>query len=437
MGLPNEAATRKFSIKVDSQELERIIQARKNLDDIKALAKYAAQYKKLGWSPVVVEAHSGTDLRVDFGQPQAAWLRLLMDLALKATRMCLAIRLEPDSHLVVLKVKPALARTLLDRLANWRSPCIARVGDIWEHHFMVLPQTWCLSLEHLTGDQEAPLSLMGPEQLVTVPPSLDSSSQETWRWLYPPWEQPPGHPVPELIFILEDCGFISRRSLTIEENLPSWKEIFPLICHSDKLLQALLAPEETSVLYYRKILYEAVRAGFQNPGLLLGLLWHAPHGEARLAPENWQQLCQWVAEIQKPLSAEASGPESGSPDGRPGSSGPTSASATPNGEIERPPISPLPRERPGSTVIPSSPENLMDELQFLAAQTQKLEQQLDKLENQRLSSESGSGGSPYPSLHEESTSLNLRSQEKPGELEELRQAVEGFLAKIQDLPDPE
>ncbi len=437
MGLPNEAASRKFSIKVDSQELERIIQARKNLDDIKALARYAAQYKKLGWSPVVLEAHSGTDLRVDFGQPQEAWLKLLMDLALQGTRMCLAIRLEPDSHLVVLKVKPALARTLLDRLKNWRSPCIARVGDIWEHHFMVLPQTWCLSLEHLTGDQEAPLSLMGPGQLVTVPPSLDPSSQETWRWLYPPWEQPPGHPIPELIFILEDCGFISRRSLTIEEELPSWKEIFPLICNSDKLLQALLAPEETSVLYYRKILYEAVRAGFQDPGLLLGLLWHAPHGEARLAPENWQQLCQWVAEIQKPLSAEASGLESEFPDWRPGSPGITSASFTPSGEIEPPPSATLPRESSENTVIPSSPENLMDELQCLAAQTFELEQQLDKLESQHLSSESDSGGSPSPFLPEESTSLNLTSQEKPGELEELCQAVEGFLAKIQDLPDPE
>lgn len=437
MGLPNEATSRKFSIKVDSQELERIIQARKNLDDIKALAKYAAQYKKLGWSPVVLEAHSLTDLRVDFDQPQEAWFRLLMDLALKGTRMCLAIRLEPDSHLVVLKVNPGLARTLLDRLENWRSPCIARLGDVWEHHFMVFPPTWSFTLEHPTGDQEAPLSLRGPGELVTVPPSLDPSSQETWHWLYPPWEQPPGHPVPELIFILEDCGFITRRSLTIEEELPSWKEIFPLICHSDKLLQALLAPEETSVLYYRKILHEAVRAGFRDPGLLLGLLWHAPHGEARLAPENWQQLCQWVAETQMPLSAEAPGFESEFPDWRPGSPGPTSASSTPSGEIEGPPISPLARERPESTVIPPAPENLMAELQFLAAQTLELEQQLDKLESQGLSSESGAEDRPSPSVHEESTSLKLTPQEKPGELEELHQAVAGFLAKIQDLPDPE
>ena len=125
----------KFSIKVDSKELERIIQARRNLDDVKALAVYAAQYHQLDWSPVALRAQDGTDLEVDFDQPQANWLWLLMDFALQEVKVGLAIRPKPQSRLFVVRVKPPLARSL-DRLGDWRSRCIARLGNAWEHHFL-------------------------------------------------------------------------------------------------------------------------------------------------------------------------------------------------------------------------------------------------------------------------------------------------------------
>jgi hypothetical protein len=395
-----ESASRKFSIKVDSKELERIFQARKNLDDVKALAIYAAHYLDLGWSPVALEAGNGADLEVDFDQPQANWLWLLMDLALQEVNVGLAIRPEAHSRLFVLRVRPALGRSL-DRLGDWRSPCIARLGDIWEHHFLVLPPAWHFPSEQVIGDKEAPLSVLGAGSLVPVPPSSDPAGQVTWEWLALPWEEPPGQPSPELLILLEDCGFISRRNLAAAEDLPSWKEIYPRICHSEKLLQALLAPEEESGLYYRKILYEAMQAGFKDLDMLLGLLWHAPHSEIRQDPEGREQLSLWAESLQELLAAEAS-------DHTTGTGEPESAAAS------------------------SPSEDLVAELRVLAAQTLELEQQLEHLDDLRASQEAGGEEGPGPS-----DTANAGPQGSQRELAELRRAVEDFLAGMEDLPDPE
>ena len=313
MGQPDKETTPQPSIEMRSQEVDRIIQGRKNLDDITALAQYAVQYKNLGWFPVALDAHTGTDLGVDFGKTQQTWLNLLMDLALKKTMVSLAIRFEPDSELFGLMVNPAFGKAFLDSLGDWRSPCIARLGDIWEHHFLVLPQTWCLSPGHLTDNKDVPLSVIGTGRVVAVPPSVDPASRETWRWLHPPWQQPLAYPTPGLLHLLEECGYLARKSPTVEEDLPTWDDIFPLICHSNKLLQALLTPATKKELYYRNILYEALRAGFQDPKMLKGLLWHAPHGGVRQDPERRQKLSQWVAEVLPLLAAEALGTASKSP----------------------------------------------------------------------------------------------------------------------------
>jgi hypothetical protein len=392
-----ESTAGKFSIKVDSKELERIIQARKNLDDVKALAVYAAKYKNLGWAPVALEAENGADLEVNFDQPQTNWLWLLMDFALQEVKVGLAIRPDPQSRLFVLRVKPALARSL-DRLGNWRSPCIARLGNAWEHHFLVLPATWDFPPEQIIIDKEAPLSVLGPGHLVPVPPSAVPSGQMTWEWLTPPWEQAPGEPSPELLILLEDCGFVSRKTSTAVEDLPSWKEIYPRISHSERLLQALLAPEEESGLYYRKILYEAMQAGFNDLNLLLGLLWHAPHSEIRFDPEGREQLAQWAAALQELLAPESSGQA---------------------GELD-------------DEASSSSSEELMAELQALADQTLELEQQLEQLEDLRASQEMSPEGEPATA-----SKAKAGSQDNQKELAKLRQAVEDFLAGMKDLSDPE
>jgi hypothetical protein len=393
-----ESASRQFSIKIDTNELDRIIQARKNLDEVKALAIYAAQYKNLGWSPVALEAQNGADLEVDFDQPQANWLWLLMDFALQETRVGLAIRLEPHSHLFVLRVKPALAGSL-DRLGDWRSPCVARLGDTWEHHFLVLPPTWRFPPESIIGDREAPLSIKTPGHLVPVPPSFDPYNQINWHWLALPWEQPPSQASPELLILLEDCGFVSRKNLDAVEDLPSWKEIYPRICHSEKLLQALLAPEEESRLYYRKILFEAMQAGFQDLGLLLGLLWHAPHSEIRHDPEGREQLALWAESLQELLAA-----------------GPSDHLS--------------PAEVSESAAPSSFPADLTAELQILAVQTLELDQQLEQLEGLSSSQEIGTEEGTSSASEE-----NAGTQDNQRELTELRRAVEAFLAGLKDLSD--
>jgi hypothetical protein len=409
MGVPRDKTPPKFSAKLESEELERIVQGRKNLDDVKALAIYGAQYKNMGWWPVALEAQSGRDLNLDFSQPQT--LRLLMDLALNRTRIQLAIRLELDAPLFVLRVRPALGRSLLDRLENWRSPCIARLGDIWEHHFLALPPAWALSADAFRVSPEAPLSVLGPGELVLAPPSFDLDSQDAWRWLSPPWEQPPEPPGPELLVLLEECGFLSRKSPTAPEDLPSWKAMFPVICHADRVLQALLAPEESCELYYRKILQEALRAGFRETRFLLGLLWHAPHSEARLVPEGRRHLARWETEIQRMLAAESGHLARGAPAAPDlGTEGP--AGATGEGELGQ-------------------------ELQLWEAQASELEQHLKHLESLQEAHGLTVAGGPRPSGGETPASARPKPHQHLGELDELRRAVEEFLTGLEDLPDPE
>jgi hypothetical protein len=427
MALLKEETSFQPSLKMRPQERDHISQTRKNLADINSLAQYAAQYQNVGWSPVALDADTGTDLEIDFGQPQSTYLSLLLDLALKKTRVSLAIRLEPDSQLFVLKVNPAFGKTFLDSLGDWRSSCIAfgaPVGNIWEHHFLVLPKTWCLSPRHLNDDKDAPLSVMGTGSVVVVPSSTDLSSQETWSWLHPPWQHPPRHPTPRLLLLLEEVGYIFRKIPTAEEDLPTWDDIYPVIYRSSELLQALLIPVATMELYYRKILYEALRAGFRDPRMLQGLLWHAPHGQMRHDPEAWQKISQWSAEIQRLLSAEALSAEKESPGWESSLAGPPHAGFTPDTETETRPNSPL--EMPGSAATPSSPENLRDELNLLATLASELEQKVDELERQHLSSTAETGSSSFPSL---------TLQKNGGELEELRRALEKFLSKNQDLLD--
>ena len=390
MAQTSDTGARKFSIKVEAKELDRIIQSRKNLDDVKALVPHINQYKNLGWSPVALELPEGRDLGVDFHQPETKILRALMDLALRKVSVGLAVRLDAGSPLFVMRVKPALGASL-DRLEDWRSPCVARLGDAWEHHFLVLPGGWHLP-EQVVGDKEAPLTVIGPGDLVTVPPAVDPYSREAWEWLAPPWDKPPVEPSPGLLILLEDCGFIVREIPALVEDLPTWKEIYPRISHSEKLLQALLAPQEESHLYYSKILQGALEEGFRDLRLLLSLLWHAPHSELRGEADGREQLAQWAERLEELLSREAAAP----------------ARATP--------------EDAGEAAAPSSREDYMSELYVLAAQTLVLEQQLEQL-----------GGQPAPAA----TGDDLELQDNLKELEDLRQAVEDFLQGAKNLPKPE
>ena len=195
-------------------------------------------------------------------------------------------------------------------------------------------------------------------------------------------------------------------------DLPTWDDIFPSICDSSQLLQALLASVANSEFYYRSILNEALKAGFRDPRMLQGLLWHAPHGEMRQDPEGLHKLAHWAAEIQKLLSAGALHAESFSP-------GPPYAAATPGAETRQRGL----RGRPAS---PSSPEHLRNELDFLATLASRLEQQVDEQERQQRFSMAELVDCGAPSL---------TPQQNGEDLEELRRALEKFLSKNPDLLD--
>ncbi|MGQ9689340.1 MAG: hypothetical protein ACUVXF_11225 [Desulfobaccales bacterium] len=399
MGVTRETNSGKLSVKLDSEEMERIVQARKNLDDIKALAIYGARYANLGWTTVALEAQSGRDLYLDFSQPQT--LRTLMDLALQRIQVQLAIRLNPS--LFVLRVRPALAQSLLDRLENWRSSCISRLGEVWEHHFWVLPREWHLCAGPTEAGEEAPLAMLGPGAVVMVPPTPDRDVQDSWTWLSPPWEQPVGPPPPELLIIFEECGFLSRKAIPAPEDLPTWNTIFPALSKVERLLYALLAPEEDREQYYRKILQEALRAGFRESKFLLGLLWHAPHGEARSAIGTRQFLSRWQEEIDQLLAVAASR----FPFAGPGKDD----SGT-----------------PALDSLSSLPAALRQEFEAWEAQTAALEEQLRRLEGPTGAPDLTTGGTP---------GSFGRDKPYPGELEDLRRAVEEFLTAIDNLPEPE
>src|SRR4030042_2140175 len=122
---------------------------------------------------------------------------------------------------------------------------------------------------------------------------MDPASREPWPWLQPPWQQPPWHPSPGLLLLLEEVGYISKRNIP-GEDLPTWEDLYPVICRSKELLQAVLTPFATKELQYRNILFKALRAGFRETRILLGLLWHAPHGATLHGLESQHQLTKWA-----------------------------------------------------------------------------------------------------------------------------------------------
>jgi hypothetical protein len=168
-----------------------------------------------------------------------------MDLALQEIPVRLAIRLEAEAPLFVFRIHARLVKDLEGSLGDWRSACIAQCGDAWEHHFLVLPPTWHFSAESPASDNEALLSVVRPGSVVLAPPAKETSSLDLWRWIHPPWERPPGHPCPEILILLESCGFIFGRSPKTEEALSGTGEMPARMRPADALPQVPPAAELT------------------------------------------------------------------------------------------------------------------------------------------------------------------------------------------------
>ena len=303
MKLPREMSPSQFAVKIGPEELGHIVTLRRNLDHMGVLARFADQYVKLGWSLAALEAHTGTDLGLDFTLPRQASSKGLMDESLKGREVNLAVRTDASSRLFAVKVDAARGPQVLDRFGEWHSRWVAIAGTSWEQHFYLLPSTWRLST--FSGSY---IEVLGEGGLALAPPSLEPGSEDTWRWLRAPWEGSPSPPPAALCRFLKHHGLISTAPLLTKPQLPSWKEVFTRISPHRSLLSALLAPRASPTRYYQEIITQALKAGCGEPEMLLALLWHAPHGDAARRPERWRHLFRVVAEIARTLSSGFASP---------------------------------------------------------------------------------------------------------------------------------
>jgi hypothetical protein len=427
MKLQREMPPSQFAVRIGPQELGQIITLRKNLDHMGVLARFAEQYLKLGWSLAALDVATGADLGLDFTLPKKAWVKRLMDVSLAGHEVNLAVPAQASAWLFAVKVRPEKGGHRLDRFGPWRSTCVAAAGNTWEQHFFLWPPDWCLSSFGLPEPENPEIEVLGEGKAALAPPAIEPDSEETWRWLKPPWETPPCPPPDGLWRFLKKHGAISPASLTPEPHLPSWKETFVRISHHNHVLRALLSPPASPARYYQEIIKEALKAGLREPETLQALLWHAPHGEVRRHPERWRPLLKAVGELARaPL---APGRPSGARNLGTGARGPVPAGSSQ-------PVAPgLPPPEQESR----SRKSLLDQLDRLTARTLELERQLTTLQKTPTSKETVSPARPKEAIPfwEDWLALIQRPGLEERERLELRAAVATFLAGNPDLAGDE
>jgi hypothetical protein len=190
-----------------------------------------------------------------------------------------------------LEVAKEPGASLLDQYGEWRAGCRAALGTDRELHFYA----WHPSptFESLSSWTTPGVRWFGEGQIAPVPPSFDPETMETWRWVCPPWENPPQYPSRSLMqFFQQHLNREAQAHFVL--NL-SWQEIYCLVSPNQPLLQALSTPSGSMEEYYQGILQAARQAGIEAPELLITLLWQAPRGDARRYPEQWDCLQKLVA----------------------------------------------------------------------------------------------------------------------------------------------
>jgi len=294
----------KVSAGVRPDEIGRILNLKRDLDYSDVLAKYACRYLQIGWDLVAVNPKGAVDLDLDFQQPQGIWTKRLADLGLDGVRVNLGVRTGAASNLLVLEVRPGEGDLPFEAWNDWRSGCVAEVGGGWEQHYYILPQGWPVPSSTYIDPHR--LMVFGAGGLVLAPPSLEPRAQENLRWLRPPWESPPCRPSSRLWEFLQET-VPNAGAPDLEEDLPppAWEEIYGTIAARPNVLQALLAPAADAEEYYLQLLQTALDAGLTDPQVLLGLLWHAPLGDARNRPQGLRELKNLIAGTQKEPSQDA------------------------------------------------------------------------------------------------------------------------------------
>jgi len=280
-------ATKDFPVRLGQDEIGRILNLKGNLDHHGRLCDHISHYKALGFDLAAVTAQDEA-LGLDLKQPQEQWWKQLTDLGLHGVQMNLGIRTGGTSRLLVLEVNKGGGPLSLDLLGDWRAQSVAELGDGREQHYYSLPAKIKAPPSFF---QDREVLIYGEEGLVLAPPSIDPETGEPWRWFSPPWESVPQAPQPVVWqYLRERLAPVTAEA----RQAPPWEGIYRLIAPYEVVLQALLVPPTTMENYYGDIVQAALESGLKDRQALLGLLWHAPHGDARHNVERWQNLQNFV-----------------------------------------------------------------------------------------------------------------------------------------------
>jgi hypothetical protein len=274
--------------KIQEEEFCRILDLRKNLQVSDVLIQYMSHYLNLGWHLAAVNAQNRVNPCLDFQEPKQTWSEKLIELSLDGIELNVGVRTGSASGLMVLEVHKE-GRTLPFRRGDWSSECVAEAGAQFEQHYYELLEGWQLPASFSLEPFE--VKVFGEGSLVLAPPSREPRVQANWRWLQPPWDLAPSQPPPVLRKIIEVTapGPDTCRSAPV---IPLWEQIYPAIASYPTVLQALMNPAASPDSYYQGVLAAAGAVGLKDPDVLLGLLWHAPLGDARERPQGWQYLQQ-------------------------------------------------------------------------------------------------------------------------------------------------
>ena len=305
-------AAKEFTVRLGQVEVSRLLNLKETVEHNGLWLSHVARYHSLGWFLEAMNAKDNSLLAVDFFQPQEIWSQRLAELGMEGIQVNVGIRTGRPSRLLVLEVNKGEGALSLDHLGEWRSDCLAALGDLREQHYYALPP-----------ERPAPAScFLAPQVLIfgeggraLAPPSLEPQAREPWRWLSPPWESPPQYPKAAVWrFLKEHTDWVQE-----EPEVLTWEEVYRFIAPHGSVLKALLSPPLSLEEYYRGILRAATGIGIKDPGVLAALLWHAPHGESGSRPGRWEYLQELAArEGESGKEPRLPAPESGAASSVPG-----------------------------------------------------------------------------------------------------------------------
>jgi hypothetical protein len=277
VGRASNSSTKAGIMNLRQEERERIYDLKSSLEHQEVLASYAEQYQKLGWGLVALKAQDGTDPQGDFGERPEIWVNRCWERGLTEPKINLAVLTGRSSRLMALEVAKGPGASLLDQYGEWRAGCRAALGTDRELHFYAwYPSSIFESLAFWTAPG---FRWFGEGQIAPAPPSFDPEKMENWRWVCPPWENPPQYPSRSLMQFFQQ--HLNREAQAHSVLNLSWQEIYCLVAPYQPLLQALSTPSRSMEDYYQGILKAARQAGIEAPELLITLLWQAPRGDAR------------------------------------------------------------------------------------------------------------------------------------------------------------